>query len=139
MKMQSIAKLFFLLALAFSITACDGDGNDRMENTEEAMEDATNDVADAFRSDQEELEAELEQSRREVNEEIEELEANLENASADAKAEMEEELAELRTWSSELDQKLQKLGSVAQDGWNDFKGDVNTTLEEIDRELSDND
>lgn len=137
MKLQSIAKLFFMLALVFSITACDGDGNDSMENTKEAMEDATNEVADAFRSDREELQAELKESREEVNEEIENLEADLKNASGDAKAEIEEELAELRGWSDELKQKLKSVGNIAKDGWNDFKGDVNTTLEEIDRELSD--
>jgi|AntRauTorckE5430_2_1112549.scaffolds.fasta_scaffold26393_1 ElaB/YqjD/DUF883 family membrane-anchored ribosome-binding protein len=137
--MKSIFELrnLFILLLSFGLLACGGDGNDTMENTEDAVEDAANDFADVFRSDKEEMKAEIERAREEVNEEIEELEANIENASGKAKADMQEELDELKAWSNDLGQKMEGLGDVAKDGWKDFKSNLNNTLKEVDRELSD--
>lgn len=137
--MKSIFALrnLFILLLSFGLLACGSDGNDTMDNTEDAVENAANDFADAFRSDKEEMKAEIERAREEVNEEIEELEANIKDASGKAKADMQEELDELKAWSNDLDQKIERLGDVAKDGWQNFKSNVNNTLQEVDKELSD--
>jgi ElaB/YqjD/DUF883 family membrane-anchored ribosome-binding protein len=139
MKSIAVSNLFFAILLSFGLIACGSESNDTIDDAEDSVENAANDFADNFRSDKEEMKAEIDRAREEVNEEIEELEANLENASADAKAEMQKEIDELKAWSNDLDQKFQNLGNVAKDGWSDFKTNVNSTLEEIDRELSDND
>lgn len=139
MKSIAISKILFALLLSFGLAACGSESNDTMDDAEDSVENAANDFADNFRSDKEEMRAEIDRAREEVNEEIEELESNLENASEDARAEIQKEIDELEAWSNDLDQKFQNLGNVAKDGWNDFKTNVNSTLEEIDRELSDND
>ncbi|MEQ8706456.1 MAG: hypothetical protein RIC19_21165 [Phaeodactylibacter sp.] len=129
-------KTLLVLFLGFGLLACGSDSNDAMENTEDAVEDTANEIADVFRSDKEEMKAEIDRTREEVNEEIEELQGDLENASESAKAEIQKEIDQLKAWSSDLDQKIQNLGNVAQDSWKDFKTNVNSTLEKIDQELS---
>lgn len=132
----SIRNFLILLTFSFGLLACESDGEKAMESTEDAVENAANDIADAFRSDKEEMKAEIKRAREDVNEEIQELESDLKAASGDAKVEIQNEINQLKSWSSDLEDKMKNLGSIAKEGWNDFKTNVNGTLEKVDQEIS---
>lgn len=119
-----------LTLLSLTFTSCNNN-----DTTSEKVEEAAEDFADAFRTEREEMMADLKEARENINERIAKMESNLENASDEAKTEMEEQLKQLNEWGSEVDDKIDNLGKDLSSGWEAFKTDVKQTLQEIDKEL----
>ena len=127
--------IMFMLALtigAFGFTACD---NNR--SAEEQVEDAGEEISDAFRTESEELRADLKEIGDDIDTRIAELKADMENAGEDAQAEMQEEIDQLEAWGNEIDGRMDRLGENIADGWENFKSDTKQTMENINRELED--
>lgn len=107
------------------------------KSTAEKVEQASEEVADVFRTEREELVADLKEARADINAQLAIVEKNLENASADAKLELQEQMKQLDAWGKKVDQQMNDLGKDLANGWEAFKSDVQSTLKEIDENLED--
>lgn len=119
-----------LAVMAFVSVSC---GNN--QSTAEKVEQASEEVADAFRTEREELMADLKEARKDINSQFAALEKDLENASDDAKLELRKQMSDLEAWGKKVDQQMDDLGKDLSNGWEAFKSDVQTTLKEIDENL----
>jgi Skp family chaperone for outer membrane proteins len=131
--MKPIKWLLLLLAVSGTlfITACESES--ATEQAAEDVEQAGEDMADAFRSEREELRADIEDMQEDINDKIADLESNLENASDEAAEEIKEQIEQLESWNTTLDDRLNRLGENVEDGWQDFRTDVESTLTEIEQ------
>lgn len=121
-----------LALLTFGSMACNN-----TNSTAEKVEEAGEEVADVFRTEREELVADLKEAREDINARMAKVEKDLENASDDAKLELQEQMKQLNAWGKKVDQQMDDLGKDLANGWEAFKNDVQSTLKEIDENLED--
>ncbi len=130
--MKTLKFLILLISIPLMFSCGNNSG---AEQAKDDVDEATEEVADVFRSEQEELQADLRDAKQEVGQELEDLRGQLANASGEAQANIEKEIEQLEAWSQDLDQKMQKLGETTQDNWAQFKTDVEKTLSEIEQKV----
>lgn len=129
MTIQKFSFLFFLL-LSATFASCDD-----ARTAGEQLDNATEDVSDEFRTETEELNAELRNARRSIDQRLDALENDLENASDDARAEINETMRELRDYGNDIDDRMDKIGKDANNGWQAFKQETQATLRKIEAEI----
>jgi DNA anti-recombination protein RmuC len=110
-----------ILAAMLLVGACDNE-----EQT------ATDELAQERRQ----LREDLEDAAEKLDKRIDELEADLEQAGDDASEQKEQTVQALKEMRKRVDDRLNKLGNTAEEQWDEFSSDVNSVLNEIDRELS---
>ena len=120
-----IGILFFMGV--FTLTSCNNKKSDIDQTAEE--------IADAFRSEQEELKADLKEIRKKINNQAEELREDLKTANAEAKEEIQKQLDKLENWGQKVDKTLKDMGQSIEVGWDQFKQDAQTILNDIKREF----
>lgn len=129
--------LFLLLAFALfgtiGLISCEAP-QDRDSQMEEEMEEAGDEVSEAFRMERDELRADLEETQREVEDRINELESDLEAAGEEASAEINQELEQLRAWKENLDSHMERIEGDIEAEWSEFSTNVQRTLNEIEQE-----
>ena len=146
----------FSLALLFAfaglfVSCAEGSDADRVQdNMEQETENALANVGAEIRQESNEFEREFKETRMNLDRRMEEIERDMESASAEAIAEMQEEWNELDRWGKDIDNRMDRVGNRMEAGWKDFKGDINKgwkdfsmesrrTLDEIERELENED
>jgi DNA anti-recombination protein RmuC len=139
LKMRTVKSLLMLLALMGMVffTACNNNQS-TAEEVQEDMENAAEEVADAFRAEQEELAAELEDLQSNINRRIQELQVDLRDASDEASVEINQQIQQLQAWSSDLDQEMERVGESMSDNWDNVKSDAQQMLSNIEREWNEN-
>lgn len=105
------------------------------EKAEDKIENTTEEIGDLFRTEQEELQHDLNEIAEDIDEKMTDLKSELAEASDETKAEINEQLAKLEASRKEIGQDLDRLGDQVADNWNDFKQDVNNRIDAIQKEL----
>lgn len=131
--MMTFNKFSFLLIffLSFAVFSCE-DGR----TAEEAIDDASEEMADDIRTETEELSAELTEARRSIDKRLEALENDLDSAGADARQEIQESIRELRDYGNDIDNRMDKLGRDVKNGWAEFKRETKSTLQKVEAEIN---
>ncbi len=135
--MRKILSIIFILfsITMFSITACNTQTQTEAEKAKEEINEAGEAISDAWEAERAELEADMKQAQISLNARIDELQRDLEVATAEAKGEIQEELDKLETQRRKASTQLKRFGDVVDDGWNDFKNEVELTITGIERSI----
>ena len=128
MRKLNIYLLIFAFLSLVSFSTCDTSSR---VGEDSAIENAAEDVADIFRSEQAEVQADLEEIQREIDEKTESLETDLENADESTRAEINQQIDQLETWDDEVGNWLEDLGDQTEDTWQSFKTDVDQFFGEV--------
>lgn len=128
MRKLNIYLLIFAFLSLVSFSTCDTSSR---VGEDSAIENAAEDVADIFRSEQAEVQADLEEIQREIDEKTESLETDLENADESTRAEIDQQIDQLETWDDEVGNWLEDLGDQTEDTWQSFKTDVDQFFGEV--------
>ena len=134
--MKTIKIIFYGAGLCLTLgffSACNN-SNTSADKVEEAAEN----MSDAFKAEQEALAADLKRAREDINQRIKKLNAKMDGATDEMKSNMQSQIDKLNKWGEDLDKRMGEVGQNIEDGWESFKADVNKTLENIDHELSQN-
>lgn len=126
-------RTFRFLLLAFGLifmigftTSCDNN-----QSASEQVEEAGDDMADAFRTEREELQADLREARNNINNKLAELRGELSTASEETKEDINDQIDKLEKWGDSLDKDMDRVSNSVQNGWETLKGNVRKTLDEI--------
>ncbi len=131
MRYFRVTSLLALLALmSFTFTSCDNDS--RAENK---MEQAADNVSDAWEAESREINDELKEMRANIDARLDEIDRDLENASDEARVELEKSKAKLKQWGDDIDNRMHRIGNDIEDGWADFKSSTEKRMEQIERDL----
>lgn len=126
--------IFMLLSITmFSITACNT--KTETEQAKEEINEAGEAIADAWQAERTELEAKLKQTQINLNSRIDQMQKDLDAATAEAKGEIQEQLDKLETERRKASTQLKRFGDVVDDGWNDFRNEVELTIKDIERSI----
>lgn len=139
MKTKSILFPALVLLLSFGMfVSCDNNTTteEKMEEAADDLDDAGNEIADAFRTESQELKADLKNMRAAIDERIKKLNDNMADASAEAKADMADEVERLESWGQDIDNRMNKIGDSVSDGWQEFKADTRQALDKIDKQMA---
>lgn len=126
-------------SLILSISALTFFGCDQRSDTEKAVdkiEEAGESVGDVFRTESEELQKDIEDLIDDIDDRMEGLESDLSEASDDAKSEIQEQIDNLKDQRKDLNSNLERLGQNIEDGWAEFKTNVNKTIENVRKDLN---
>lgn len=107
------------------------DAKQDMQDASAKMEDATDDAAAKMKMERDELAANMRRTGDEINARIDEMDRKMEKASAKEKARWKERRARLVEERDQLDANMKEMGSDMKREWNEFKGDVNRTMDKI--------
>ena len=130
MKNQLFFKIIPLLLSVFVILSCNN-----TQTTEDKFEEAIEDVADAFRSEKAEMEADLKELQEDIQDRLANLEEQLTNAQDDAKEEIQDEIDNLEKAEQKLQVKMKEVQEAATLEWKSFKASFNEWMEEVEDEL----
>ena len=131
MKYVRVSSLFALLALmSFSFISCDKD-----TKAEEKMENAADDVRDAWKKESREMNDDLKEMRASIDARLEKIEEDMEDADDAVKAKMKQSKAKLEEWGDDIDNRMHRIGNDVQDGWADFKSSTEKRMEQIENDL----
>ena len=95
------------------------------------MKQPANDAEAKLRAERDELAANMRRTGQEINAEIDEMDRKMEKATAKEKARWKERRARLVEERDQLDANLKEMGSDMKREWNEFKTDVNRTMDKI--------
>lgn len=130
---------YFLIILfaAFAFLAACDDGSP----VSNEMDEATDEVAEEYRTESEEIGTELREARAAIDARLAVLERDLKDANAEAQDEIQENIRELKDYGNDVDDQIDKLGKDLKTGWKAFKQETKSTLEaveaEVEKELND--
>lgn len=133
MTMKRILKLipFALLMTLFVFSACESN------NAEDKIEEIGEDISDIFRTEQEELDADLRDLREDIGVRISEINEEIESAGEDAQSELQEQLDKLNTWASQVDESIEATGNALEKDWEEFKNKMSRSINQIKEDLDD--
>ena len=135
--MKSI-KWKFLTLLVFSMIVFAACGEKtKSEKAKDKIENTAEEVGDLFRTEQEELEHDLNDARKNVEEKLEELKNSLANATDETKKGINRQINTLESHLKTLGNDIEQVGDQVADNWKNFKTDVKNRLNKIDKELDD--
>lgn len=126
--------LFFLAAVAFSLTFFTACNDTPRENAEEAMEDMHNDMDAQFTMEQEDYRNRVAEWNDRIEREIDEIQAKMENADDAAKAEYQEQIQRLRDWKKDLDSYARDFNNSVERGWDNFRNDLDRTFDRLEND-----
>ena len=124
---------FWILAFAIfsmaSFTSCNN--NSQADKAVEDVEDASEEFADLFRTEKEELQADIKDMQREISQKAEDLKMQLNTASGEAAEEINQKINQLDAWNKELGQELDRLGNAAESNWQEVKAGIQKSMNDI--------
>lgn len=92
--------------------------------------------ADDFESERSELREDINESIAKIDGKLTELKNDAETAGEDSKDAINRQISILEEKREGLSDKLDELGTAAEDNWSEFKNDVNESLESVDSAFS---
>ena len=90
-----------------------------------------------FAQDRAELRRDIEETIDKIDTRIEELQGSMENAGDTLEAQSNETLENLRDRKDELQDKLDEMGNTTKSEWEQFKGEVNDIIDDVEGEYED--
>ena len=129
--MKILRSMLFLMALSLVVfTACDS-GNSKAEEAKADMNEAVDEMEDAFRMGQQEVATDLEAFATDINEQISSLQAELAEATDERKAEINDQIAKLNAWAVRVEGQMVALKESTKDSWEKSKADVDNAMNEM--------
>jgi len=132
--MKRIRNLIGLLSLALLLplfTGCNNSGS-----SGEKLERASELVADAFRSEREEMMADLEDAKQDIEDEMMKLQEKMKESSLETGEVLQERMAILNDWKEEVDADLQMLQNASENEWKEVKVEIKNSMDTLNQKLN---
>ena len=132
---NSIFFICIILATSIiSLSSCKPSSN--TSYAEETLEEAGEDFADLFRSEQEELTADLRDLKDDLASRAAEIERSIENDSDDSGKNLYEKRSELEKYEKKVDQAIYDAEHAVEENWEKTKSDINQVISDINQEFT---
>ncbi len=119
------------LALLFPLfTACDNSSS-----SGEKLERASELVADAFRSEKEEMIADLENTQQDIEDEMMKLQEEMKESSLETGEALQERMTLLNDWKEEIEADLKMLQDATESEWKEVKVEIMNSMDTINRRM----
>jgi len=109
--------------------------SDGLQQAGEGVKDVANETGAAIKSERDDLSKRLNQKVKEIDAELNAVDLRIEKASAKEKVKYQERRNRLAQERDELNAAIKDLGKDMKNGWDDFKAEVNRTIDRIDKDL----
>jgi DNA anti-recombination protein RmuC len=119
------------LALLFPLfSACDNSSS-----SGEKLERASELVADAFRSEKEEMIADLENTQQDIEDEMTKLQEEMKESSLETGEVLQKRMAMLNDWKEEVEADIKMLQEATENEWKEVKVDIMNSMDTINQKL----
>jgi len=138
--MKAITRLVLLFFSAIIISgglfiSCDS--NSEAEKVKEDLETLGEDVSDLVKKERDQLIANLEETRDDIDDQIAVLKDDWQEASIDARAVLNEDIAQLEAWAEEIDNQIDQSTKAASENWRAFADATKEKVQEINQKMED--
>ena len=138
--MKAITRFTLLLLAAIIISggifiSCDS--TSEAEQVKEDFETLGEDISDLVEKERDQLVANLEETRDDIDDQIAVLKDDWQEASIDARAALNEDITQLEAWAEEIDTQIDQSTKAASENWRAFADATKEKVQEIDQKMED--